>query len=266
MIKKPRKNIRVKQKYSIEDLKKAFKEKQVFDILIEDVDGEYNLHCSFADGLHGIMPRQEVSSIVGDDGMVDSQLCLKKKGKVMQACIIQLEIDGSEVKKVIFSKKELELKVRKWMYANLKPGMKLRGIVRGMSDFAAFVDVGGGVTGLLKVDEISRVRPQKVQDKLKLGQRLECVVKKYDRDTGKIELSLKDAMPGFSQKVKNLKEGDIVNAVVRVKNRNGLLVELENDLMAMSDHVSGIEIGQEVMVHIRKIVPEREKIKIDIIG
>ena len=34
----------------------------------------------------------------------------------------------------------------------------------------------------------------------------------------------------------------------------------------MSEHVSGIEVGREVIVHIRKIIPEKEKIKIDIIG
>lgn len=262
----PKGNVKLKKTCSIQDLKEAFEKKQVFDVLVEDVDGEYNLHCVFANGIQGIMPREEVSSVVGEDGLVDSELCLKKKGKITQACIIDLSVEGEKIEKVIFSKKELELKVRRWMYMHLKPGMRLKGIVRGMTEYAAFVDVGGGVTGLLKVDEISRVRVERPEDKLKLGQRLECIVKKYDRDTGRIELSLKDAAPKFEEKIKKLKEGDIVEGIVRVKNRNGMLVELKGDLLAMSDHVSGIEIGQNVIVHIRRIIPEKEKIKIDIIG
>jgi len=266
MEKKPRKNVGLKKKCSIQDLREAYEKKQVFDVFVEDIDGEYNLHCTLADDLHGVMPREEVSSIVGDDGLVDSTLCMKKKGKVMQACIIELETDGEDIKKIVLSKKELELKVRRWMYSNLKPGMRLRGIVRGLTDYAAFVDVGGGVTGMIKIEDVSYVRPQKVSDKLKYGQRIEAVVTKYDRDTGKIELSLKEAMPKFEDRLKGLKEGDIVEGTVRVKNKHGLIVELKGDLLAMSEHVSGIEVGREVIVHIRKIIPEKEKIKIDIIG
>lgn len=266
MEKRKRGNVSLKKNFSIEDLKQAFEKKQVFDIFVEDVDGEYNLHCTFANGISGIMPREEISSVVEEDGLVSPDICIKKKGKIMQACILELEIEEDKIKKVILSKKELELKVRRWMYMNLKAGMKLRGVVRGMTDYAAFVDVGGGVTGLLKLEEISVVRPKTVKDKLKYGQRLELIVKTYDRDTGRIELSLKDAKPKFEERVKRYKEGDIVEGVVRVKNRNGLLVELKGDLLAMSEHVSGIEVGQQVIVHIRKIVLEKEKIKVDIIG
>jgi len=263
---KPKGNVRLKKTCSIEELKEAWEKKQVFDVLVEDVDGEYNLHCVFANGIHGIMPREEVSSVVEEDGLVDSDLCIKKKGKVTQACIIDLKVVDDKIEKVVFSKKELELKVRRWMYMHLKPGMRLKGIVRGMTEYAAFVDVGGGVTGLLKLEDISNIRIEKVADKLKFGQRIECVVKKYDRDTGKIELSLKAAQPKFEQRIKGLKEGDIVEGTVRVKNRNGMLVELKNEILAMADHVSGIEIGQNVIVHIRRIILEKEKIKIDIIG
>lgn len=266
MERKQRRNVGLKSKCSVQDLQVAFEKKQVFDVLVEEVDGEYNLHCILADGIHGVMPRCEVSSLVEDDGMVDSELCMKKKGKVMQACIIELEIEEENVKKIVLSKKELELKVRRWMYNNLKPGMRLKGVVRGMTDYAAFIDVGGGVTGFLKLEDISYVRPKTVSDKLKYGQRLETVVKKYDRDTGKIELSLKELAPKFENRLKGLKVGDIVEGTVRVKNRYGLIVELPGDLIGMAEHVSGIEEGMNVIVHIKKIVPEKEKIKIDIIG
>lgn len=254
-----------KKKYTLEQLQEAMKNKQAFEAYIEDVDSDYTLHCLFA-GNSGIIPREEVSCVVQDNGLVDSEFCLKKKGKIMQVCIKQIEVKDNEIEQIILSRKELELKVRRWMYMNLKPGMKLKGVVRGLTDYAAFVDVGGGVTGIVKIDEISAVRIQNPAEKLKLGQRVQCLVKKFDKDTGRIELSLKDAMGTFAIKVKKLKEGDIVEGVVRSRAKTGMFIELENNLVAMSEHISGIEYGQKVLVYIKRINLEKEKIKVEIIG
>ncbi len=255
-----------KKQYTLAELQEAMKTKQAFEAYVEDVDGEYNLHCIFANDVKGIVPREEVSTVVEDDGKVDANLCIKKKGKIMQVCIKEIIAEDEQIKRVILSRRELELKVRKWMYMNLKPGMKLKGVVRGLTDYAAFIDVGGGVTALLKVEDISAVRIQKASDKLKLGQRIQAVVKKYDRDTGRIEMSLKDALGGFAERVKALKEGEVEDGIVRSRTKTGLLVELKNNLVAMADHVSGIEYGQKVLVYIKKINIEKEKIKVEIIG
>ncbi len=255
-----------KKQYTLSELQEAMKTKQAFEAYVEDVDGEYNLHCIFANDIKGIIPREEVSTVVEDDGKVDANLCTKKKGKIMQVCIKEIIAEEDIIKRVILSRRELELKVRKWMYMNLKPGMKLKGVVRGLTDYAAFIDVGGGVTALLKVEDISHVRIQKASDKLKLGQRIQAVVKKYDRDTGRIEMSLKDALGGFSERVKSLKEGEVEDGIVRSRTKTGLLIELKNNLVAMADHVSGIEYGQKVLVYIKKINVEKEKIKVEIIG
>lgn len=255
-----------KQKYTLNELQEAMKKKQAFEAYIEDVDGEYNLHCVFANEIKAVIPREEVSYIVQEDGKVSQELCMKKKGKIMQVCIKEIIVENEEIKRVILSRKELELKVRKWMYMNLKPGMKLKGIVRGITDYAAFVDVGGGVTALLKIEDISSIRIEKVTDKLRLGQRIQAIVKKYDRDTGRIELSLKDAIGSFETRVKVLKEGSVEEGIVRTRTKTGLIIELKNNLVAMSEHVSGIEYGQKVLVYIKKINMEKEKIKVEIIG
>ena len=58
------------------------KNKQAFEAYIEEVDADYNLICLFAGNL-GVIPREEVSCVVQDNGLVDSELCLKKKGKII---------------------------------------------------------------------------------------------------------------------------------------------------------------------------------------
>jgi len=255
-----------KKNYTLADLEEAKKTGQVFDAMIKEVDETFNLHGFFANGIECIVPREEVSSIVGEDGLVDEKLCANKVDKIMQVCIKDIIVVDDKIDKVILSKKMLELKVRRWMFMHLKAGMKLKGVVRGMNDFAAFVDVGGGVTGLLKIDDISNIRIQKVSDKLKLGQRLELLVKKYDRDTGRIELSLKDLQGTFKDNVKKIKEGEIVEGIVRNREKNGIFIELKHGLVGLSEHVSGVEYGQKVLVYIKKINEEKGKIKLKIIG
>lgn len=254
------------KKYTAEELNEAMKKQQAFEAYVNDVDGEYNLHCIFAGDVKAVIPREEVSCIVEDDGMVSSDFCMKKKGKIIQACIKELVCDNEEIKRVVLSRKDLELKVRKWMYINLKPGMKLKGIVRGLTDYAAFVDVGGGVTALLKIEEVSHVKIEKISDKLRIGQRIQAIVKKYDKDTGRIELSLKEALGDFKSRIGSLKEGNVEEGVVRSRTKTGLIIELKNGLVAMSDHISGIEYGQKVLVYIKRINIEKEKIKVEIIG
>jgi small subunit ribosomal protein S1 len=152
------------------------------------------------------------------------------------------------------------------MYNNLKPGMKLFGVVTGMTDYAAFVDVGGGVKAVLKVEEISSTRIYKVEEKLRIGQRISDIVKKYDKDTGRIDISIKDLMGSFESNVNNLKEGDLVDGIVRGRTKTGIFVELKGDLTAMADHISGVEYGQKVLVHIKRINNEKERIRVEIIG
>ena len=254
-----------KKSYTIDELKDSMKNKQAFEAFIEDVDDKYNLHCIFAGDNKGIIPREEVSSVVEDDGLVNSEFCLKKKGKIMQVCIKDI-IFQNDIPEIILSRKELELKVRRWMYMNLKPGMRLKGVVKGLTDYAAFIDVGGGVTGMVRLDEISHVRIETPKDKLKIGQRVESIVKKFDKDTGRIELSIKASQGSFKDRVKKLKEGDVINGIVRSRSKTGMFIELKDNLVAMSDHVSGIEYGQKVLVYIKKINFEKEKIKVEIIG
>lgn len=251
---------------SIEDLEDAMKTGKVFDALVKVVDNELNLHVFFAQGIKGIVPRAEVSSIVGENGLVDEKLCLGKEGKIMQVSIKEIKKSGGKLDTVILSRRELELKVRRWMFMHLKDGMKLKGVVRGMTDYAAFVDVGGGVTGMLKIEEVSYIRILKVSDKLKLGQRIEVLVKKFDRDTGKIDLSLKDLGGTFKEKASKLTEGDMVDGIVRNREKNGIFIELENDMVGLAEHVSGVEYGQKVLVNIKKINLEKERIKLKIIG
>lgn len=254
-----------KVELTLENLKNIQETQQVLDMLIESIDENLNMIGRVGKDVKAIIPREEASSVVGDDGMVEERFITNKKGKVLPVCIKEI-IETENGIELVMSKRILELKVRRWMYMHLKPGVKLKGIVVGLKDYAAFVDVGGGVTGILKIQDMSDTMIANSADMFKLGQRIEVIVKKYDRDTGRIELSYKELLGTFEENVKEFKEGDIVEGTVRNRIKTGVFVELKPNVIGIAEHVNGIEPGQKVLVSIRKINLEKKKIKLIIIG
>lgn len=250
---------------SLEELQNIKENQQVLDMYIEEIDENLNMIGKIGKNVKAIIPRGEASSVVGEDGLVEEKFIVNKVGKVLPVCIKEI-VQNNEGIELIMSKRLLELKVRKWMYMHLKPGVKLRGIVVGLKDYAAFVDVGGGVTGILKLHDMSDSRLTSASDMFKLGQRINVVVKKYDRDTGRIELTYKELLGTFEENVKEFKEGDIVEGIVRNRIKSGVFVELKPNVIGIAEHVNGIESNQKVLVSIKKINLEKKKIKLVIIG
>ncbi len=260
-----RKSSKKNRVYTLEELEKIKKEEQVLDMYVEDIDDSLNMVGKVGSNIKAMVPREEASSIASEDGLVDKKHIENKKGKVIQVCIKDI-IKNADNIELIMSKKILELKVRRWMYMHLQAGMKLRGVVVSTTEYAAFVDVGGGVTGILKLQDMSDMPLQHSKDMFRIGQRIEVVVKKYDRDTGRIELSYKELLGTFEENVKKIKEGDIVEGIIRNRIKSGVFVELKPNLVGLAEHVNGIEYGQKVLVSIKKINIEKKKIKLVIIG
>lgn len=259
------KRTRKPRTYSLKQLEQIKKDQQVLDMYVTDVDESLNMIGVVGNNIKSIIPRDEASSIVGDDGYVEERHIVNKKGKIMRVCIKDIIKNEDEIE-LVLSKRILELKVRKWMYMNLKAGMKLRGVVISTTEYAAFVDVGGGVTGILKLQDMSDTVLQHAQDMFRIGQRIEVIVKRYDRDTGRIELSYKELLGTFEENVAKFKEGDIVEGTIRNRIKSGVFIELKPNLVGLAEHVNGIEYGQKVLVSIKRINKERKKIKLIIIG
>lgn len=253
------------KKYSLGQLEEIKEKQQVVDIYVTDIDESLNMIGMVGNSIKAIIPREESSSIVGDDGLVEEKHIINKKGKILHVCIKEI-IKNNDNVELIVSKKILELKVRKWMYMHLKPGMKLKGVVVSTNDYAAFVDVGGGVTGILKLENISDILLKSTADVLHVGQRINVIVKKYDRDTGRIELTYKELQGSFEHNISKFKEGDIVDGIVRNRIKSGLFVEIAPNIVGLAEHVNGIEYGQKVLVSIKRIIPEKKKVKLVIIG
>ncbi|MBN1683898.1 MAG: 30S ribosomal protein S1 [Gammaproteobacteria bacterium] len=73
---------------------------------------------------------------------------------------------------------------------SLEEGKKVKGIVKNITNYGAFIDLGG-VDGLLHITDISWKRVKSPAEILKVGQEIEVLVLKFDREKGRVSLGLK---------------------------------------------------------------------------
>ncbi|MEG0579521.1 MAG: hypothetical protein RR490_06360, partial [Niameybacter sp.] len=78
------------KKYSLKQLEEIMKEEQVLDMYIEDIDESLNMVGVVGNHIKSMIPRNEASSVVGEDGMVEERHIVNKKGKVIPVCIKEI--------------------------------------------------------------------------------------------------------------------------------------------------------------------------------
>ena len=77
---------------------------------------------------------------------------------------------------------------------DLKPGMILKGTVRNVIDFGAFVDIGVHQDGLVHISQCALKRIAKVEDAVQVGQTVRVKVLKVDKEAKRISLSIREAL------------------------------------------------------------------------
>ncbi len=162
--------------------------------------------------------------------------------------IIKLDVADEDVvvdRRAVLEEEALLSKGKR--FAELKEGDTVSGEVRSLTDYGAFVDLGG-VDGLLHVGEISWSRINKPSDVLSVGQQVEARVIKIDQEKHKLSLSLKqlqahpwDAIAG------KYKVNDRVRGVVTRIAEFGAFVEIEPGVEGLI-HVSEMSWGKKVKI------------------
>jgi len=132
---------------------------------------------------------------------------------------------------------EEEEKVKDRRYSELKEGEPVNGTVRSLTDYGAFVDVGG-TDALLHVSDISWSRVSKPADVLSVGQQIEARVLKVDPEKRRISIGMKQLQPHPWDSVPSkYKIGDRVRGTVTRVMDFGAFVELDAGVEGMI-HVS----------------------------
>ncbi len=159
--------------------------------------------------------------------------------------------------------------------AGVQEGMVLKGIVRALAEYGAFVDVGGGIYGLLHVTDLAWRRIKTVNEVVDIGDTVEVKVLKVDREKARIGLGMKqlqedpwlklgEMYPPQSRltgKVSNITD---YGAFVQIEDGiEGLVHTSEMDWTRKNIHPSKlVQVGQEVEVMMLEIDRERRRISL----
>jgi small subunit ribosomal protein S1 len=190
-------------------------------------------------GVRGFCPMSHISDIRGED--LDSHL-----GQTYTFKILEFEPDN---RKLVVSRAALihaeKEKLRAEAWEKLEAGSVIVGTVGSLTDFGAFVDIGG-VDGLVHVTEIAHHRVNKPSDVLALGQEVEVKILDLDQQKNRISLSIKQLQkdPWDDVGERFPARGAFSGTVVRGTDF-GVFVELEPGLDGLI-HVSQLQPGVEL--------------------
>jgi small subunit ribosomal protein S1 len=140
---------------------------------------------------------------------------------------------------------EEERAVKERRYSEVKEGSTVRGTVRSLTDFGAFVDIGE-VDALLHVSDISRSRVSKPADVLSVGQEIEVKVLKIDSEKRRISVGMKQLEPDpWDSVAAKYKPGERARGTVTRILDFGAFVELEPGLEGLI-HISELSWAKKV--------------------
>lgn len=138
--------------------------------------------------------------------------------------------------------------------SSLQEGMLLKGTIRSLHDFGAFVDVGG-VDGLIPVSEVGWGRVEDLREVLRVGQEVDVVVLKLDWEKNRLTFSMKGALPDPWDTIEDrFPPGSLhVGKIVRLTNF-GAFVNVGEGIDGLL-HISKLAKGKKIK-HPREIVTE----------
>ncbi len=197
-------------------------------------------------------------------------------GRVLPCRII--ELDRARGKAIVSRKSLLEEEARQrkeHLWGALEEGQACQGVVKSLTDFGAFIDLGG-VDGLLHVSAMAWGRVDHPSEVLAVGDPVTVKVLKLDRERGKISLGLKQLLPDpWLRALERYPVGSVVEGRVARLASFGAFVQLEPGVdglvhvSQMADHHvrdprEVVSEGERVRARVIRVVPEEHRISLSL--
>lgn len=238
-----------------EDLEKIYKTNDIVNgYVTAKVKGGFTVKINV---IKAFLP----GSLVSFKSAIDSD---EVKGKELKFKIIKLEKKKNNI--VLSQKFILEEKNNKNfqnLLLKINEGDTISGVVKNITDYGAFIDLGG-LDGLLHITDMSWKRVKHPNNILKIGDDIKVKILKFDKDTNRVSLGLKQLTQDPWDIVKNkYKEGVIVSGVVTNITDYGCFVELEDGIEGLV-HLSEMDWTNK-NVNPNKVVKQGMKVSVSIL-
>lgn len=185
--------------FSLEELNIASVNGDIMQGKVTKCDSNYNLYLDLGNNITGVIPREEVEAInVDETGFPKPNICTSKIDKYVQFKVKDISKEDT----VILSRKAVGKDAINWMKNDLKEGMIVYGIVKNIRPYGAFVEIGGGIVGLVHIEDISVARIKTPYERFEIGQKIKIVIKSIDRKTNRVILSYKEIFRNMGRQYK----------------------------------------------------------------
>jgi small subunit ribosomal protein S1 len=236
-------------------LEQAFTEKAT---VVGTVTGIIKGGFSVDVGVRAFMPGSR-------SGVRDAADMEKLVGQEIRCRIIKLDATEEDVvvdRRALAEEEERVTKDRR--YTEIREGETVRGTVRSLTDYGAFIDLGG-VDGLLHVGETAWARINKPADVLSVGQQIEARVLKIDPEKKRISLGMKQLQRDpWDSVADKYKLGERVRGTVTRVLEFGAFVELEPGIEGLI-HVSEMSWAKKVRIA-SDVVKPGESVEVVVLG
>jgi len=289
---------------SPEDIVKVGDKIQVYVVNLEDKDGNVILSKKKADAINAwnfveqayhnqseiegvvteVVKGGVLANINGIKGFIPaSHLDIKYVpdlnvfvGQKLKLQVIELDRKKNRIvlsRKVVLEKERERLKEKTW--ATIEEGQIIKGVVKRLTDFGAFVDIGG-VDGLIHISDLAWHKIKHPSEVLTEEQEVKVQVLSVDKQLGRISLGLKQALPNPWDDVdKKYKIGSIIEGKIVKLVSFGAFVEVEPGVEGLvhisqisKDHISNpedvLKIGDIVKVKIMDINMKEKRMSLSI--
>lgn len=249
-----------------EDLEQKFNNGEVFEAEVKEVvKGGLVVDL----GVRGFVPASLVESHFVEDFS-------EYKGMNLSFKIVELD---KEKNRLILSHRAVieqeKGKKKKSLLDSISSGQVLEGTVQRITDFGAFVDIGG-IDGLVHISQLSHEHVEKPADVVEEGQKVQVKILNIDRDNERISLSIKETLPGpWTNIAEKAPKGSVLTGVVRRLVSYGAFVEVLPGVEGLV-HISQIahkhigtphevlKEGQEVSVKVLDVNEAEQRLSLSI--
>jgi small subunit ribosomal protein S1 len=227
--------------------------------------------------LRGFIPASHVADLPrGLDDEKRFDFLKDMVGKTINTKVIEVNYKR---RRLVFSQREAQRNNREarkeLLLSNLAEGDVLEGVISGLRDFGAFVDLGGA-DGLIHISELAWHRVQNPADVVTVGQRVKVYVLRLDQDGKRIGLSLKRLQPNPWAEIEDRYHvGQMIEGKITRLSKYGAFVTLEPGVEALlhisqlantmvNDPSEIVAVGQVLMMRIISIEVEKQRLGLSI--
>ena len=218
----------------------------------------YGAFVKLEDGVEGLVHISEMSWTK----RVSHPSELVKPGDEVEVVVLAINKEKQEIS---LGMKQTQQNPWEKVAADYPPGAIVKGVVRNLTNYGAFIEINDGIDGLLHVTDMSWTRKvTHPSEMLEKGQEVECKVLSVDQQRRRIALGLKQMGddPWSTDIPKRYKAGDVVNGTVTKITNFGVFVGLEDGLEGLL-HIS--ELSEDMVENAEDVVKVGDKVEVKVL-